>query len=53
MKIKEPDCVAMKRKGAEYVAELIKGMSRSEELEFWAKRTEALRNKQKEPVKVG
>ena len=47
MKIRESDCVAMKRSGAEYVAQLLSGKSKQEELEFWSKRTERLRSQQK------
>ena len=39
----EPQCVALKRLGAEYVARLLSGKSKQEELEFWHKRTESLR----------
>jgi hypothetical protein len=44
----EPDCVALKRRGAEHVARLIAGMSVPEQLEFWHKRTEALRRRQEQ-----
>lgn len=37
-KKKSFDCVAMKRAGAAYVHELIKDMTRQEELAFWRKR---------------
>ena len=47
MKINEPECVTLKRCGAEYVAQLLSGKSRQEELEFWSKRTERLRSHQK------
>lgn len=40
--IREPECVILKRHGAEYVAKLIAGMSLQEQLEFWRKRTEAM-----------
>ncbi|MCK5540833.1 MAG: hypothetical protein KAI69_07865 [Deltaproteobacteria bacterium] len=46
MKINEPECVTLKRRGAEYVAQLLSGKSRQEELEFWSKRTERLRSQQ-------
>ncbi len=36
----EPKCVLWKRLGAEKIQEQIKGMSLSEELEFWRKQTE-------------
>jgi len=44
MKTHEPKCVALKRQGAEYVAQMLSGKSRQEELEFWSKRTEHLRS---------
>lgn len=39
----EPECVAIKRRGAEHVAEMLSGKSRKEEMEFWRKRTERLK----------
>ena len=48
MIIREPKCVILKRDGAKYVARLLTGTSRQEELEFWSKRTERLRDKQKQ-----
>ncbi len=45
--IHEPDCVTIKRRGAERVRRLVEGMSREEELEFWRKRTEDMRARQK------
>lgn len=48
MKIHEPECVTMKRRGAKYVEQLLLGKSRTEELEFWIKRTEKLLSKQKQ-----
>ena len=44
----EPECVTLKRKGAEHVARLLSGKSRQEELEFWRARTERLRSQQKQ-----
>ena len=44
----EPECVALKRRGAEYVTQLLSGKSLQEELEFWSKRTERLRSQQKQ-----
>ena len=35
MKMHEPECVKMKRRGAALVAEKIAGMSRTEQLEYW------------------
>ena len=46
MTIREPECVALKRRGAEYVGQLLSGKSKQEELEFWRKRTERLRSRQ-------
>ncbi len=48
MKIREPECVALKRQGAEYVSSLLKDKTQSEKIEFWKKRTEALLEKQTE-----
>ena len=47
MTTREPECVALKRRGAEYVGQLLAGKSKQEELEFWGKRTESLRSRQK------
>ncbi len=44
--IREPECVTLKRRGAEYVAKLLVGMSLQEQLEFWRNRTEAMLNRQ-------
>ena len=46
--IREPECVVLKRRGAEHVAKLIAGMSLQEQLEFWRKRTQAMLARQKE-----
>ncbi len=48
MKHKEKpfDCVEMKRRGAEHVQRQIAGMTREQELEFWKKQTEKLRELQ-------
>ena len=48
MTTREPECVALKRRGSEHVAQLLSGKSRLEELEFWRKRTELLRSQQKQ-----
>ncbi|WP_156427588.1 hypothetical protein [Thiohalocapsa sp. ML1] len=48
----EPDCVALKRRGAEHVARLIAGMTVQEQLAFWDKRTEALRRRQEQKRKL-
>jgi len=45
--IREPECVILKRRGAEHVAKLVAGMSLQEQLEFWRKRTETMRKRQK------
>ena len=47
MTTREPECVILKRRGAEHVAQLLSGKSKREELEFWDKRTESLRTRQK------
>lgn len=47
MTTREPECVTLKRRGAEYVRQLLSGKSKQEELEFWSKRTESLRSRQK------
>ena len=47
VKIREPKCVVLKRRGAEYVKKLIEGMSLEEQLEFWRKRTESMLKRQK------
>ena len=47
MTTREPECVILKRRGAEHVAQLLSGKSKQEELEFWDKRTESLRARQK------
>ena len=44
MKTHEPECVVLKRQGAEYVAHLLAGKSRQEVIEFWRKRTDRLRS---------
>ncbi len=43
----ETECVALKRRGVEYRGQLLAGKSKQEELEFWDKRTERLRSRQK------
>ena len=45
-KKKKFDCVAMKRKGAAYVYELTKGMTREEELAFWKKEQAKVQSEQ-------
>ena len=51
MKTHESKCVAMKRRGAKYVAQLLSDKSRIEQLDFWIKRTEKLLSKQKRKQK--
>ena len=47
MMIREPEYVVLKQHRAEHVTKLIAGMSLSEQLAFWQKRTEAMLNRQK------
>lgn len=47
MTIHEPECVALKRRGAEYVAQLLLGKTQREQLEFWQERTKRLVSQQK------
>ncbi len=47
-KIREPECVMLKRRGAEHVAKLIAAMSLEEQLGFWRKRTQAMLARQEE-----
>jgi len=44
----EPDCVRVKRRGAEQVNRLVSKMTLEEQLEFWRQRTEALRKRQEQ-----
>ena len=46
--IHEPECVLLKRRGAEHVAKLVTGMTLQEQLEFWRKRTNAMLVRQEE-----
>jgi hypothetical protein len=46
VKTKTFDCVEMKRRGAEYVYNIIKDMTPQQELEYWRKQTELLRQRQ-------
>jgi hypothetical protein len=43
---REPECVALKRRGAEHVAKQLAGKSPQEQLDYWRRRTEALLAKQ-------
>lgn len=47
MKITKFNCVEMKRRGAEKVAEKTKNMTKKQELVFWQKQTQQLKNYQK------
>lgn len=47
MKMNEPECVKMKRRGAEIVAKQIAGMSRAEQLEYWKALSEKMLEKKK------
>lgn len=42
MKVHEPKCVEMKRRGAEHVAKQLAGKSAEEQLEYWKLRTKEL-----------
>ncbi|EIC22621.1 hypothetical protein [Thiorhodovibrio frisius] len=44
----EPECVRLKQRGAEYVAQLTNKMTLEEQLAFWHQRTAALRERQRE-----
>ena len=46
MKTKIFDCVEMKRRGAEHVYSIIRGMSPEQEALYWRQRTEELRREQ-------
>ena len=48
--IREPECVMLKRRGAEHVAKLIAGMSLQEQLEFWRKRTQDMLARQEKSL---
>ncbi len=52
MKTYEPKCIAMKRRGAKYVAQLLSDKSKAEQLDFWIERTEILLSKQKMKKKL-
>ncbi len=47
MKITKFNCVEMKRRGAEKVAEQTMHMTKEEELSFWQKQTQHLKDYQK------
>ncbi len=46
MKTKKFDCIEMKRKSQELIYNKIKKMTPAEELEFWQKGTDSLRQRQ-------
>ncbi len=46
MKNKAFDCVELQHRGAALVQEQLKGLTPEEQLEFWRKQTEALRQQQ-------
>ncbi len=48
MKMKEPDCVAMKRRGAQQIYEQTKNMTLDEQLQYWQQRTGELRRRQQQ-----
>jgi len=47
VKIREPECVDLKRRGARPVEQLIAGMSLQEQLELRRKRTESMLEQQR------
>ena len=51
MKMSEPECVKMKRRGAKIVAKQIAGMSRAEQLEYWKSISQEMLEKKKLLVK--
>ncbi len=52
MAIREPECVMLKRRGAEYVAQLLSGKTQQEQLEFWRERTERLVSQQRDKAGI-
>ena len=44
----EPECVRIKRRGAEHVTRLIGKMTLDEQLAFWRQRTDRLRKRQEQ-----
>lgn len=51
MTASESKCVAMKRRGAEFVAKQLAGKSVQEKLEYWRMRTEELVAKRAEAIR--
>jgi hypothetical protein len=45
--MREPECILLKRRGAEHIRQLIEGKSVQEQLEFWRHRTDAMQKRQK------
>lgn len=45
--IREPECVRLKRRGAEHVENLVAGLSLPEQLTFWERRTEIMLERQR------
>ena len=45
---KDFDCVEMKRRGQEALCRKLAGMTREQELEYWRRRTEELRERQRQ-----
>ena len=45
--MREPECIELKRKGSRYVESLVSGLTLQQQLEFWQKRTESMRNRQR------
>ena len=45
---KDFDCVAMKRRAAQAIHQRLEGKSPGERLEYWQRRTEALRGRQRD-----
>ena len=53
MAIHEPKCVEWKRKGAALVAREVEGLSPAAEVEYWRRKTDALKQLQEELVEGG
>ena len=51
IKMSEPECVKMKRRGAGIVAKQIAGMSRAEQLEYWKAISQEMLEKKKLLIK--
>ena len=46
MAIREPECVALKRRGAERIYRQLAGKSKEEQLAFWQERNQRMRARQ-------